>query len=53
MENEGIMALPMEAPMSQQEPMVVSSAGRQPDALLKDAAGRIIGGVYDTDVVYF
>jgi hypothetical protein len=27
--------------------------GRQPDALLKDAAGRIIGGVYDTDVVYF
>ena len=26
MENEGIMALPMEAPMSQQEPMAVSSA---------------------------
>jgi hypothetical protein len=26
MENEGIMALPMEAPMSQQEPMTVSSA---------------------------
>ena len=27
--------------------------GRQPDALLKDAAGRIIGGVYDTDIIYF
>jgi hypothetical protein len=27
--------------------------GRQPDALLRDAAGRIIGGVYGDDVVYF
>ena len=27
--------------------------GRQPDALLRDAAGRIVGGVYGDDVVYF
>lgn len=27
--------------------------GRQPDALLRDAVGNIIGGVYGDDVVYF
>lgn len=27
--------------------------GRSPDALLRDVAGRIVGGVYGDDVVYF
>ena len=31
----------------------MKDTGRSPDALLRDAAGRIIGGVYGDDVVYF
>lgn len=27
--------------------------GRLPDALLRDKSGNVIGGIYDTDVVYF
>jgi len=32
---------------------IKSSTGRMPDALLRDAAGSIIGGVYEGEAVYF